>query len=484
VGWSYEPNGPNYDLAKPLLLAPILGMDGLDAPAAPGASFSPTLGFAWTATRDAKTVIRGGIGHYHEPASSPNISNRANERFLLSPLGTGRLTVSGSNILWNGRPLDFRQPTPLTGAELLSILPGIRADLFGALNPGNRDFKLRNINRSKEGTNLYDPSYELPSAIHIGLGVQRELAGNFIVSGDFVWRRFVHTFINGIDYNRFNSALGPVLPVCSEAQRNAVDALCSNGPIMFDTTIGRARYRGLLLRVEKRVPGRTQFLVSYALGSYVGSNATGTGTAEASNGRSSGFDNNDWFRNYGPMPTDLRHIVNVSGHVALPWQLQAAFSVSATSRPPFTAWLEDVDFNGDGTNDDLLPGATVNAFGRGWDKTDLQRLVERYNQQFAGKGLCCKQTAAPPVTLPDNLAFNDSFFTQDLRITRTVFLSGDRVRLLVFGEVFNLFNTANLVQYSGNLLERSTFGQPRARFTQIFGSGGPRAVQLGARLHF
>lgn len=44
--------------------------------------------------------------------------------------------------------------------------------------------------------------------------------------------------------------------------------MCSNGPIMFDTTSGRARYAGLLVRAEKRVPGRAQFLVSYALGSY------------------------------------------------------------------------------------------------------------------------------------------------------------------------------------------------------------------------
>jgi hypothetical protein len=49
---------------------------------------------------------------------------------------------------------------------------------------------------------------------------------------------------------------------------------------------------------------------------------------------------------------------------------------------------------------------------------------------------------------------------------------------------FNLLNTANLVQYSGNLSNPAAFGQPGARFTQIFGSGGPRAFQLGARVTF
>ena len=49
-------------------------------------------------------------------------------------------------------------------------------------------------------------------------------------------------------------------------------------------------------------------------------------------------------------------------------------------------------------------------------------------------------------------------------------------------EVFNLFNTANLVQYGSNLANPTTFGQPGSRVSQVFGSGGPRALQLGARL--
>jgi Carboxypeptidase regulatory-like domain len=482
LGWSYEPNALNHDLTKSSLLAPLLGDRGLDAPSPRAGNFSPILGIAWAATSDARTILRGGIGRYFDPAGSTNSVHLGNERLLLSPLGTGRLTVSGSNIRWNDSPLDFPQPTPFTAAQLLTILPGIRASLAGALNPENRDYGVRNIDRTKEGTNLYDPSYELPSAVHISAGIQRELASQFVLSTDVIWKRFSHTFINGIDYNRFNSAQGPMIPRCRQAERDDLDALCSNGPIMFDTTSGRAQYVGVLVRAEARIARRAQFLGSYALGSYVGSNGTTTGTVEMSSGRASGFNNDNWFENYGPLPTDLRHILNLSGYVELPWRFQVAFSLSATSRPPFTAWLEDVDINGDGTNDDLLPGTKVNELARGLDEEDLQRLVEGYNQRFADRALCCGQTA-PRVTLPSAYAFNDNFFTSDVRITHT-FRLNERVRLLVFSEVFNLFNTANLVQYSGNLLERSTFGQPAGRFTQIFGSGGPRAFQLGARISF
>ena len=145
--------------------------------------------------------------------------------------------------------------------------------------------------------------------------------------------------------------------------------------------------------------------------------------------------------------------------------------------------MSGVDFNGDGTRDDLLPGTTVNQFGRGLDEADLERLVTLYNQQYAGR-LTAGGQSAPVLTLPDRLALDDNFFTQDVRLTRTFPLARDGMRLLLFAEVFNLFNTANLVQYSGNIANSSTFGQPGSRFSQIFGSGGPRAFQLGARVSF
>jgi hypothetical protein len=168
--------------------------------------------------------------------------------------------------------------------------------------------------------------YQTPYGIHVGLGVQRELASGIVLNADFVWKRFVHTFINGIDYNRWNSAGGPVIPACAPQQRNDVTVVCSNGNIFFDTTIGRAQYKGLLVRAEKRFSGRAQFLASYALGSYVGTNGTGTGTAEALGGRVFGFNNDKWFENYGPLPTDLRHILNLSGF--------ANYPAVAESRPP------------------------------------------------------------------------------------------------------------------------------------------------------
>ena len=484
LAWSFEPNALNHDLSKPALLIPVLGVDGLNAPAVQFSHFSPTLGFAWAATRDGKTVVRGGAGLYFDPAASNHFPNFRNERHQLSPIGTGTIGIPGSSIPWQGGTLEFLQrPTTFTGAQLLSILSGLRAELLRTRNPDNRDFSVRNLDFTKSGANLYDPSYETPYGIHVGLGVQRELARGVVLNADVVWKRFVHTFINGIDYNHWNSVAGPVIPACTTEQKNDVTAVCSNGNIYFDTTIGRDRYLGLLVRAEKRFSRRAQLLASYALGSYAGTNGTGTGTSENPGGRVFGFNNDDWFENYGPMPTDLRHILNISGYAELPWRLQVSFNVAAYSRPPFAPYVSGIDFNGDGTRDDLLPGTRINQFNRGFDKEDLVLLVDSYNQNFAGRPLANGQIA-PRLTLPANFSFNDSYFTQDLRVSRTFPLVGERGQLTLYGEVFNLLNTANLVGYGSNLANPAEFGQPSSRFTQVFGSGGPRAFQLGAKVSF
>jgi hypothetical protein len=81
-----------------------------------------------------------------------------------------------------------------------------------------------------------------------------------------------------------------------------------------------------------------------------------------------------------------------------------------------------------------------------------------------------------------SFSHGDFFITQDLRLTRRIPLR-EGVRLSMIGEVFNLFNVANLTGYS-NVLNQLNYGQPSARPSQVFGTGGPRALQFAARLEF
>jgi carboxypeptidase family protein len=474
LGWFYDPH-PNLDLSKPEYLTKILGREGLKPPRAERNDFSPSLGLAWAATRDARTVIRGGGGIYYDMFNI-NPLQLDLERVSLGPRGTGRTAYLSSRIpnpLPNipgvplGRPLFFQTaPTLFTGTNLMSILPVVRADLLARRgDPKNRDFSIRNVELDKLGT-VSAHDIATPYATHINLGVQREVARDFVVSADFVYRFFINS-LSSFDYNRFSSAAGPVIPTCVGAQRDDPQAFCSSGPITVFNNSGRFKYRGLLVRAEKRFSSRTQFLASYAYSSSIGLN---TGN------------NDTWFEYYNPLDRDVPHILNLSAIVELPFSMRVSLNSTYYSKQPFTAFIAGVDFNSDGTNGDVLPGTRSNQFNRGLAKEDLRRLVDEFNRDFAGKRTLRNQ-AIPQIDLPADYQFGDNYVTQDLRLSRS-FVLREKYRLTLIGEVFNLFNIANLSGHSENLTNPSTFGQPTRRVDQVFGSGGPRAFQLAARVSF
>ncbi|HEU4390598.1 MAG TPA: hypothetical protein VFV34_22535, partial [Blastocatellia bacterium] len=101
----------------------------------------------------------------------------------------------------------------------------------------------------------------------------------------------------------------------------------------------------------------------------------------------------------------------------------------------------------------------------------------------AGKAGIIANQKYPTVTLPATFRLGDVFSSQDVRVTKMIRLH-ERVELRVIGEVFNVFNVSNVANFSFNLATPSTFGQPNQRVGQTFGSGGPRAFQLAARLSF
>jgi hypothetical protein len=467
----------NTDLPKPTYLVPIFGSQGLQPARHRTPQWAPALGFAWSVAQDGKTVIRAGAGIYQDALLRESFLQT--ERSSLGPRGVGRFRFSGSQVLNPipdipgvplGRPINFPgSPTAFTGLHLLSILPAIRATLqqqFG--DPLNTDLSVRNIELFKTGSQLLPPDYTTPYAEHFNVGAQRQITSSLVISSDFVFRQFLHTSVGEVDFNHFNSVRGPALPRCSGSPPYDPKALCSAGAITVRPSAGRSHYKGLLVRVDKRFSRRTQFLVSYALSSNIGLTSVRN------------LDN--WFDSFGPLASDRRHLLNVSGVINLPRGLVASFISSISSRPPFTASLANLDFNGDGINGDVLPGSRENQFNRGLGKSDLARLVAEFNQKLAGTTTPRNQPI-PRITLPARYEFGDNFFSQDLRLSKN-FRLHERAKLTILGEVFNLFNIANLLGYGDNLLQPSNFGQPTTRVSQVFGSGGPRAFQLGMRVSF
>ena len=101
----------------------------------------------------------------------------------------------------------------------------------------------------------------------------------------------------------------------------------------------------------------------------------------------------------------------------------------------------------------------------------------------AGRAGISANQRYPTITLPSDYQLQDIFSSQDLRITKT-FRLRDRTDIRIIGEVFNILNTSNLTNFNFNLVSPATFGQANQRVGQTFGSGGPRAFQLAARIGF
>ena len=123
-------------------------------------------------------------------------------------------------------------------------------------------------------------------------------------------------------------------------------------------------------------------------------------------------------------------------------------------------------------------------------KGDLQAAVNYINANLAGT-TAANGSTIPHVILPPNYRLGVWFYDQDVRLTKE-FKVKERYTLSVFTEVFNVLNISNIAlsglginSLSANPATQSfTLGQASSRVLQTFGSGGPRAIQFGARISF
>ncbi|MEP7273697.1 MAG: carboxypeptidase-like regulatory domain-containing protein, partial [Acidobacteriota bacterium] len=150
LGWNVDRN-LNYDLTKPVLLAPILGADGLGPTRKQWKDFSPVLGLTLTPSRDRRTTVRAGAGLFYDFLFPPLLDS---ERALFGPPGLGRQDISGSRLVncltgIPGDTLNFpNSPTRFSGANLLACLPSIQAELLR--NLASADQSLQAIQLTKQ----------------------------------------------------------------------------------------------------------------------------------------------------------------------------------------------------------------------------------------------------------------------------------------------------------------------------------------------
>jgi len=403
-------------------------------------NLGPRLGFAWTNAAQS-FQLHGGYGIYYDRVTLEIISL---ERGL-----DGRalpIEVRAGNVFF----LD-----PETGG-VPPFAPSFDDPFTGFILPGE----------GASGINIIDNTLENPTVQQWNLGTRLRVPGDAVLQLDLVHNRGTHFIIGRPIGEVFNPVVG--------------------GPdrvVNLESSVG-TRYDALLASLEKRWGRGQQLRASYSLArarNYANDDQIPFGAGP--------IDPNDLEREYGPTPNEQRHRLVLSGSFLLPLELRLSGIWTIATGVPMDVLLPDASSR--------VPTLSRNAGAREFETaSELNSYITSLNAQGGVDGV-------PLPLVSDDARFSDSFNSLDLRLSRR-FALGSRIGLEAMVECFNVFNVTNILgfsktNYSGfanaltrdssdptdpGFLRSSSFGRALTTAGGVFGSGGPRAFQLGLRATF
>jgi hypothetical protein len=509
-GTAYTLDGRLFPIDMPIpgLMGPAYGLAaGQTQPPTPTnkLQFQPAFGYNWSPGNNGKTVLRGGFGLYWDTSS---FSAKSHSLANYGPVGNGPLVVPSTvftiptvaqdpnpdfDNVWQqgngtfiplprGSQVPTAQFTNLSLGDFMAIYndeyPAINAK-FTVPNPiTSGPYQYSNVDLAKQNTAGFNAHFPMTRSYQVSVGVQQQLTHDMVLTVDWVQRFIQHApYGTYIDLNHFtaytNGVQTPVVPKCLTSQLYVLGVQCSSGAFSTYTNGARGLYEGMLVSLRKTMSHHFQFMASYALQTLRNSSTV--------------VDLNHLDSGYGP--TLARQNINVSGVANLKYGFDVAFNSSAITRAPVSYTTNGIDLSGTGaTSSSPLPGLPV----RGWfSHQQVIDAVTNFNALYAGK-TAANGSTIPTYVLPATFqTAGRPQVSQDLRLTKT-FRFEKRVSLSLYGEVFNIFNVANLSGYNYSLDRKAspgaaqsyTLGQPTARASQVFLSSGPRAEQVGARISF
>lgn len=428
----------HYDQINPILLPYLHGTRHKAAN-----NWGPRVGFNW-ASKNAQLSIHGGYGIYYDRVT---LEIESLERGLNGTALPINVTLGSANFLDpNGNFIPGLTPT----------YPG--TTFSGPIIPG--------AGGASEGINIIDNNMRNPMVQQFNLGVQYQLARNWVLKVDGIHDLGTH-FIIGVPLSP------PVFNPASGGPETVTD---------LQSTVN-THYDALWVTLDHRFSQHFQFHSAYTFSKsldYANYDQIPFGYPPV--------DPTDLHREYGPAPNDQRHRLVLQGTADLPFHLRLAPLWTYASGVPMDILLGD----GSGTR---VPELGRNAGGRQFQSgAQLNTFLTQLNAQGATNGAL----GTPFPMVSPNARFNDTFNSFDLRLSRDFRLS-ERFHLQAIAEAFNLFNKSNILgssnsNYSGffnvlvpdnaNPAFSSAFGKPVSTAGGVFGSGGPRAFQLAAKLMF
>ena len=424
-------NNSGYDETNPLVASFYRGERKADRN-----NFAPRVGFNYAVFND-KLSLHGGYGIYYDRVTLELITL---ERGL-----DGRalpVSVRAGNALTDddGVPIFLDQ-----NGRFLPFAPTLANPFSGFVLPG----------AGASGINIIDNDLQNPMIQQSNLGLQFEIARNYVFRADYLHNKGT-SFIIG---RNVGVVVNPVV----------------GGPdrvVNIESSVG-FDYDGMLLSLEKRFADRYAFRAAYTLSKAF--NYANDDQIPFANGP---VDSNNLQLEYGPTPNDQRHRFTFAGTAQLPFGINLSPILTLASGVP-------MDINVALPNGQTrVPLFQRNAGGRLFKNVqDLNDALLRINAAGGVNG-------TPIPLAPPDAKFNDSFSSLDIRFSKT-FTFKERFRLEPIVEVFNVFNTTNILGVSntnfsgyGNVLGTANFGKPVTTAGGVFGSGGPRAFQFAGRFTF
>jgi outer membrane receptor protein involved in Fe transport len=283
-----------------------------------------------------------------------------------------------------------------------------------------------------------------PYAHQFDVGVSRLVKGTYAVSVDY-------THINR---HSDRDTIDPNIP----DQVTRARLYPQFARVNFWVSTADNTYRAMLVKVEKRMSNRYQFLTSYTLAYAKDENL--------SNARADVYGFAPVVR-YGT--ADRRQRLVVSGIVQLPWQSQISAIGDFRSDLPFGPSSNLGDLNGDGYTGDLPAGIMP---GSGCRDLDLAAV----NTVRASRNLT-------PVTRVDC----PGFANVDLRFSKFfTFMRNQQIEFIA--QLFNVFNRANFATPNGQITAgndssgRPLFGQSQSLLANI--NAPSRQAEFAVRWKF
>ena len=449
--------------------------------------FGPRVGFVYDPFHRGKTAIRGGYGIYYDriilEAGSEELVQ--NDRALTVTQYAGSICNS-----------PFVPGPPSLGAcfaPQASYAPGSPTIAHAFSGP----HQVGGVGIIAMGPDSHHPLFQ-----QFSFGLQQQFGNSWVLSADgihvFAYRQIIgHLLRSTNSTSPYISCPGSNIP-CTIT--DPLSGISDN--ITLLQSHAKSWYDGLIVNLQHRAsaigPIQYQYNISYTLSKtldYSDDDQLTNNNADEQVDLVEGINNLRLEKGYAV--TDERHRMTLYGEALFPWKLSLAPIYTFGSGVPADTFLPGTAING--ASGSRLPILSRNSLAREVKNSNqLNTAIDRWNSLPVCPAPYPCLAGGKLAHVPGNINFFSPFSSLDLRAKKDFLIKSDMVLSLI-AEGFNMLNQTNVrgstnTNFSGRNISispylpsapvQANFYSPVSVAGGFFGSGGPRAFQLAARLEF